>query len=311
MAFKNIERKIEVFRRAVVPERIEFGPAKIGKILLAVDIHACSFESSESTVLLTSYLARRFNATVSVVCVAMSEEETEESDSAVFRAVELLASQGIGVEGSRGEGYPSENILRLAEKEEASLIIIPTPYAEKAEKPCVESLGTTVDIVLQRASCPTMLVKSPVQKPKDAVKNILLPIQSLEEYKAAEWALTLAEDDFRLLLLNVVDKSSVETAKEIAERLLEAEIDEDSTAEMLRKDVSTLMANIARRGHEKGIGIERRFRVGDEVTVTLEEMEKERSSMLILAAKPEKGNTIGSKVENLVRLSSIPILVVK
>jgi hypothetical protein len=71
------------------------------------------------------------------------------------------------------------------------------------------------------------------------------------------------------------------------------------------------MANIARRGHEKGIGIERRFRVGDEVTVTLEEMEKERSSMLILAAKPEKGNTIGSKVENLVRLSSIPILVVK
>jgi nucleotide-binding universal stress UspA family protein len=208
MAFKNIERKIEVFRRAVVPERIEFGPAKIGKILLAVDIHACSFESSESTVLLTLYLARRFNATVSVVCVAMSEEETEESDSAVFRAVELLASQGIGVEGSRGEGYPSENILRLAEKEEASLIIIPTPYAEKAEKPCVESLGTTVDIVLQRASCPTMLVKSPVQKPKDAVKNILLPIQSLEEYKAAEWALTLAEDDFRLLLLNVVDKSS-------------------------------------------------------------------------------------------------------
>jgi nucleotide-binding universal stress UspA family protein len=311
MAFKDIERKIEVFRRAVVPERIEFGPAKIGKLLLAVDIHACSYESSESTVLLTSYLARRFNATVSVVCVATSEEEIEESDSTVFRAVELLAYQGIGVEGSRGEGYPSENILRLAEKEEASVIIIPTPYAEKVEKPSVESLGTTIDIVLQRASCPTMLVKSPVQKPKDIVKNILLPIQSLEEYKAAKWALTLAEDDSRLLLLNVVAKSSVKTAKEIAERLLEAEIDEDSIAEILRKDVSTLMANIARRGHEKGIRIERRFRVGEETTVTLEEMEKERSSMLILSTKPEKGNTIGSKVENLVRLSSIPILIVK
>ena len=294
LASEDIERKIEVFRRAIVPERMEFEQVKIGKILLAVDMHACACESSESAVLLTSYLARRFNVTVYVVCVATSGEETEESDSAVFRAVELLASQGIKVEGSCGEGSPSENILGIAEKEEASLIIIPTPYAEKAEKPCVESLGTTLDIVLQRATCPTMLVKASVQEPEDIVKSILLPIQSVEEYKAAEWALTLAESDSRLLLLNVVERSSVETTKEIAEKLLEAEIDEDSIERMLRKDVSNLMVNIASRGHEKGIRIERRFRVGDEITITLEEMDKEKGSMLVLAAKPEKGNTIGS-----------------
>ena len=112
-------------------------------------------------------------------------------------------------------------------------------------------------------------------------------------------------------MLNVVDRSFVETTKEIVERLFEADINDVSIERILGKDISNLIANIATSGKEKGIKIERRFRVLDEATVTIEEIEKEKNSMLILAAKPEIGNRIGSTVENLARLSSIPVLIIK
>jgi nucleotide-binding universal stress UspA family protein len=311
LSSEDIEKKIEMFRKAIVPERIEFKQAKIEKILLAVDIHSYAFESNKSAVLLTSYLARRFKAKVYVVCVATTTEEIKKSDSTVFKAVELLDSQGIIVEGSCDEGYPSENILRLADREKPSVIIIPTPYAEKSEKPSIESLGTTVDIVLKRAPCPTILVKATVQKPENIMKVILLPINSVEEYTAAEWALTLVDYDSKIVLLNVVDKSSVKNTKEIAEELLEAKLDEDSIEGLIRKNVDILMGSISRRGHEESIRIERKFRSGDMTSVTLEEIQKEKSTILILSTKPETGNTIGSKVENIARLSSVPVLIVK
>jgi nucleotide-binding universal stress UspA family protein len=308
---EEIEKKINVFQRARAVERIRFKTVNIEKILLAIDIHTYAYETSNSALMLTSYLAKRFNAVVSLICVAVSEEETNKSNSTILRAVELLKSQRIKVEGSCGEGYPSENILRLAEKEKASIIIIPTPYAEKAEKPCIESLGTTADIVLKRAICPVILVKNPIKQPEDIMKNIILPIHSFEDFKAADWAFTLAEDNSRILLLNVVERSFVETTKEIVERLFEADINDISIERILGKDISNLLANITTRGKEKGIKIERRFRVLDEVTITIEEIEKEKNSMLILTAKPEIGNTIGSTVENLARLSSIPVLIIK
>jgi nucleotide-binding universal stress UspA family protein len=241
-------------------------------------------------------------------------EEIEEADTAVFRAVESLTSEGIVVEGNCSKGYPSETILKRCEREKSNVIIIPTPYFEKAEKPGVHSLGATVDILLKKAPCPTILVKTPIQKPENITKKILLPIQSMKDYRVAKWALTLAEKNSKLLLLNVVEKTAVEKAKEIAEKFLEAKLDEGSISYIerkLHKDGGNLMVNIARKGQEKGIDIKRRIKVGDETAVTFEEMEKERISMLILAAKPEKGNTIGLKVENLARLSSIPVLIIK
>jgi nucleotide-binding universal stress UspA family protein len=308
---EEIEKKISVFQRARVVERIEFETVNIEKLILAIDIPTFAYERSNSALMLASYLAKRFNAVVSLICVTVSEEEYNESNSTILRAVELLKSQGIKVEGSCGEGYPSENILTLAEKEKASIIIIPTPYAEKAERPCVESLGTTVDIVLKRAICPVILVKNPIEQPEDIMKNIILPIHSFEDFKAVEWAFTLAEDDSRILLLNVVDKSFVETTKEIAERLFEADINDISIERILGKDISNLLANIATKGKEKGVKIERQFRVLQEVIVTNKEIEKDKNSMLILMTKPEIGNTIGSTVENLARLSSIPVLIIK
>jgi nucleotide-binding universal stress UspA family protein len=293
LTYESVEKKIEVFRKAILPERIDFESKKIIRLLLAVDIHAYSCEASESALLLTSYLANRFNAKVFVVCIAPSGEETEESSSKVNSAVELLVSQDIIAEGICGEGFPSENILRFAEKEMIDCIIIPTPYAEKTEKPCIESLGTTVDIVLQRAPCSIMLVKGSVQEPETVVKNILLSIQSVKEYMVAEWALTLVDEDSKILLLNVVDKSLVKNTKDVVEKLLKSKIIEDSIEGMLQKDVNTLMVNIAKKGHEKRITVKRRFRVGEEVNITLEEMKKEGSSMLILATKPNKVNKVG------------------
>jgi len=133
-------------------------------------------------------------AEVSVVCVATSTEEIENSPTLVSKAVEFLASQWITVKGRCREGYPSEHILKLAEEEKSGLIVIPSPYAEKAEKQCIESLGTTVEVVLRRASCPVILVRNLIPAPEEATKAILLPIHSVKAYRAAEWALALAEE---------------------------------------------------------------------------------------------------------------------
>lgn len=307
---KELERLIELYEGVVVPEKIRLIPKRIGKILLAID----RSEISRSAVALTSHLAETLKAEVSIILVARPEAKkasVKEAGSILSEAEKALRLRAITATRCLKRGSPSEEVLKHADEYEPDLIILPSPYAERTEDVGEDSLGTVTDVILRRSPKSTILVRKPIPTPERVTKSIILRIGSVKEYKAVENALALAEEGATLLLLHVVGRRLVEETKAIAEELLEIKTDRAALESFLRKDARVLLASASTEARKRGVNVRRRYRVGDPVEITLEEIEKGGCALLVVSTQPAEKDVIGAAAYSMARTSSIPILIVK
>jgi nucleotide-binding universal stress UspA family protein len=142
------------------------------------------------------------------------------------------------------------------------------------------------------------------------VKSVLLIIDSTKTIKAAEWALTLAERGSKITLFSVTEKETIEKVEEIAQSLLDSEIDKGILERLHIKKFQALITGVVSETETKGIEVEKKHLVGDRIKLTLEETKKNHT-LLILTTSLEQYNILDNEVENLARLSRIPVLIVK
>jgi anion-transporting ArsA/GET3 family ATPase len=142
------------------------------------------------------------------------------------------------------------------------------------------------------------------------MNSILLIIDSNKTIKAAEWALTLAKDKTKMMLLSITEKDTIEKVEELAESLLESEIDKDIVKKIHQEENQDLINGIFHEAKSKGTKIEKKHIIGDKIRLILEEA-KEKSTILILATTLEQNNVFENEVENICRLIQIPILIIK
>jgi nucleotide-binding universal stress UspA family protein len=306
----KIEKKIKIFEKAVDTKKLKFETKKIERIFLAIDAHFEASEISENALQITLNLAKRFQAKVYIACIAPTSEELKISEKLVKKALQLLESENIAVTGSCGFGHPSENILELSKQFNPNLIVISTPYGERTETFNIESLGTTVDLIIRKSPYPILLVRKPIFPPTEIMKSILLIIDSIKTIQAAEWALTLAENNSKIMILSITEKETMEKVEELAESLLDSEIDKDIVERLHRWEIRTLINGIISEAETKELKVEKKLLIGDRIKLTLEEA-KEKHTVLICATTLEQDNVLENEVENLARLSRIPILIVK
>jgi len=76
------------------------------------------------------------------------------------------------------------------------------------------------------------------------------------------------------------------------------------------KEFQALITGVVSETETRGIEVEKKHLVGDRIKLTLEET-KENHTILILTTSLEQYNILDNEVENLARLSRIPILIVK
>jgi nucleotide-binding universal stress UspA family protein len=306
----KIEEKIKIFEKAVDIKKIKLNPIEIRRIFLAIDAHSEAVEINENALQITSNLAKKHHTEVFIACIAPTNEEIKISEELVKKAVTILEKENIKVIGTCEFGHPSEKILEITNLYNPNLIILPTPYGERSEPFDIDSLGTSVDMVLRKSPIPTLLVRKRKHPANEILNSILLVIESNKSIKAAEWALSLAKTDSKIMLLTMTEKDIIEKVEEIAESVLESDIDKEFIEHFHKKESLDLTNKIIDESRQKDIKIEKKHIIGDKIRLILNQT-KEKHTMLILATSLEKNNVLSNEVENICRLIRIPILIVK
>jgi len=307
---EKVDEKIKMFERASISGEFTLNPPRIERIFLAIDSHMDASEISEHAIQITLGLAMRFRAKVYIVCIAPSSKELSVSERLINEAVKLLESLNVSVIGVCGIGRPSEHILELSREFNPSLIVMSIPYGERFETFDIESLGATGDLVLRKSPFPILFVRKPRYKPKDVTKNMLVILDKMEHLRAAEFALTLAERGSNIKLLSIVEKETVEKVKDLVQTFTDSEIRLAVLEDIHKREIQPLIAVMVDEAKTRGFDFERIYRVGKRVKIILGEL-KHKHTIILASSSLVEGDILDSEVENLVRFSKIPVLIVK
>jgi nucleotide-binding universal stress UspA family protein len=307
---EKVDEKIKMFERASITGELKLRAPSIERIFLAIDSHLDASEISENAIQITVALAMRFRAEVYIACIAPSSEELKVSERLTNESVERLESLNVSVIGGCTIGRPSEHILELSKHFNPSLIVMPIPYGERSETFDIESLGATVDLIIRKSPFPILFVRKPIYKPKDIAKNILVIIDKLQHLRGAEVALTLGERGSTIKLLSITEKEKVETAKVLAQTIVDSEIGAGVLENAHKLEIQPLISVMNDEAKTRGINLERIHHVGNRVKMILNEL-KYKHTIIVASTSLIGGNILDSEVENLVRFSKIPVLIVK
>ena len=307
---EKVDEKIKMFERASITGELTLNPPSVERIFLAIDSHIEASEISETAIQITVALAMRFKAEVYIACIAPSPEELSISERLTNKSVKLLESLKVSVIGGCSIGRPSEHILELSEQFNPSLIVMPIPYGERSETFDIESLGSTVDLIIRKSPYPILFVRKLKFNPKDITKNILVILDKLEHLRGAEFALTLAEKGSTIKLLSITEKEKVETAKVLAQTIIDSKIGSGVLENAHKLEIQPLISVMVDEGKTRGVNIERTYRLGNRVKLILNEL-KHKHTIIVSSTSLGRDNILDSEVENLVRFSKIPVLIVK
>jgi nucleotide-binding universal stress UspA family protein len=305
----KIEKKIKKFEQALIPEKETFVLPKIKSILLALDAHEWIIESSRQSYKVACELSQRNDAVVTIICMAITQEEHAISEKLVNEAVDYLTKRNVNSQGFCIVGSPSVSILKLLEEESIDLLVLPSPFAERVEKDNEFSLGATVEILLNKSKVPLLLLTELGDTSEKISERILLPVQGKDDVLSIEWALALSSEVTRLNILNTVRTESIEVIKGVSQDILDEDINERLIEISLRKYTTSLLNVLKSGANEIDIDFIVLERVGDLVDVITDELVHGKTTLLIVNSKMSLEN--GSVLVKLAKKYSVPLLITR
>ncbi len=135
----------------------------------------------------------------------MFEEQREVAEAELKKAGERARAGGLTVETTMKGGHPAREILALADRAQADMLVIGTHGRGGVEHLL---LGSVAEKIMRKASCPVLVVPPGAPGDSDALfSRILCPIDgSAASAHALNYALSLArETDGHVTLLYVVE----------------------------------------------------------------------------------------------------------
>ncbi|MGD9851170.1 MAG: universal stress protein [Nitrospirales bacterium] len=111
------------------------------------------------------------------LAVTVERAMKEEGERMIEQAVSLLPLHIGRTEKRLESGSPAEVVLRIAQEQEADLIVLGARGLGKIRE---QMFGSVSHRVMTQAKCATLIVKKPVR----AIQNVLVPIESQEDADA-------------------------------------------------------------------------------------------------------------------------------
>jgi len=108
------------------------------------------------------------------LAVTVERAMKEEGNRIIEQAVSLLPLHVGKTEQRLESGSPAEVVLRIAQEQEADLIVLGARGLGKIRE---QVFGSVSHRVMTQAKCATLIVKTPVR----AIQNVLVPIESQED----------------------------------------------------------------------------------------------------------------------------------
>ena len=135
----------------------------------------------------------------------MFEEQRQVADAELVKAGDRARAGGLTVETTMKGGHPAREILALADRAQADMLVIGTHGRGGVEHLL---LGSVAEKIMRKASCPVLVVPPGAPGESDALfSRILCPIDgSAASAHALTYALSLAQEtDGHVTLLYVVE----------------------------------------------------------------------------------------------------------
>ena len=221
---EDVERSMEMFRRAQVGEVSAVEPIRPERLLLVLDASS----QDKTGIVLAGGLQRRFAAALDV----MDGRENVTSNALAETVAQTLTGRVVPKLG--GDSYAQ--ILEAINQTDCNLVIVPCPFARDLETLGSDSTGTVVDVLLSRSAVPLLIVREdfPPQNPPFA--HVLMVLIGDDEAAplAARWATGLVKTSGNLELLLVLEEEVLQNVRELM-RWLEpnVEISPEKLAEAL------------------------------------------------------------------------------
>jgi nucleotide-binding universal stress UspA family protein len=267
---------------AFVPDKESIVLPRLNSILVALDSHDWVEKSSRFSYSLAAELSVLHGAYTQIVCMAVNQDEFEKSENLVDEAVEFFKSRNIDCNGICIIGSPSSNILKLVDDESHDIVILPSPYAERIEKDNLDSLGTTVEIILNNSPVPVLLVPEPKIRTGKISDRILLYLAGKDDIAIVEWGLLFSDEDTSIQALNIIRKDLVDDVIEVSQDLLNQEIDENLVEFSLKKNRSAIISAFRDVAKEMKLDLSTSECVGDPIMCLEEKAANNDLSLIVL-----------------------------
>jgi nucleotide-binding universal stress UspA family protein len=294
---------------AFVPDKESIVLPRLNSILVALDAHDWIEKSSRSSYSLAAELSVLHGAYTQIVCMAVNQDEFEMSENLVDEAVEFFKSKNVDCNGICIIGSPSSNILKLVDDESHDIIILPSPYAERIEKDNLDSLGSTVEIILNNSPVPVLLVPEPKIRAQKISDRILFYLSGKDDIAIVEWGLLFSDEDTSIQALNIIRKDLVDDVIEVSKDLLNQEIDENLVEFSFKKNTSAIISAFRDVAKEMKLDLSTSECVGDPIMCLEEKVAKNDLSLIVMDY-----STAIEDGANLVKYSKkekTPILIIK
>jgi len=207
-----------------------------------------------------------------------------------------------------GSGDAASRILAAREHSGAGLVLMPAPYLEDIGALGRDSVGSTSELVLARASVPVLFVREPRKEVESFVHRPLLAVtvQQPEAVKAAALAFELAKGgDLRLLF--VVDTHAIAQARAVLGHT-EALSEEHLLAEA-KAHSGSFVAACQHHANRLGAKLSVDFMIGRESDLLRQESERD-ARLLVIASPQDRDHPMYSRALSILRQSPLPVLIV-
>lgn len=292
---------MDAFQEAL-QERVDLPIPEVATILVVPD----GSHQDDLVLALAPLLARRLDARV-VLAGALADGAAPSARAYLEEVQERLLARDLRTEVAWAEGEVSfDRILRAREETGADLVVLPAPYLRELETLGEDSVGTNLDVLLNRCPVPILVIRDPAFDAEAVLDTVTLLVFDTDPWSVASagWALRLARGA-RLRTLAFVEEEVVQVVRETL-----AHGGSDEAARRLARGLVPLVSAVLRRCEEEGLGSDADYVVGSLVDLVRERLRGE-PTLLVIRGYGARDVPREKVARDLVLQSRVPVLVVK
>lgn len=303
----DIERSMDLFKRADVGEVMPLEPLPPKSILLALD----GSSQDAAGVLMATQLSERLESEVSYIYVPPTEGQ--QLDEQIVQSLTDLGASAVAMEVSPADEPPPnyDQILAAAEQSGVDLVIAPCPFARDFESLGEDSTGTVVDVLTARLKVPFITIRRPDATGRDPSRHLRLILTggNPAAEMAARRALGMLHPDGRLELLLLVEESFYANFKQVMQEIQpDKEFDWEDLEHALAKSYGKLHAGLQHASLDRGFTYELLIRhEGDVQPITPEDPVTHPALMVLAVVRGQHDSE--SEAQDFIRRSPHPVMI--
>jgi len=313
---KTREELIEKFMEEVSRVKPAFEVLKVVPTIPEIRrimIIISDFEKHNNAILTGEFLAKKFNAEISVISLIDAVRErpedlpelVEKTKNEVHRAAKHIVVEGISLSGEVvKEGIVSEKLAEAIKEEKAELVVVPKHYGEVMPPKEEEiRLGMVTEHLIWRMQLPVMVVEEGVETSGETFNKVVILIKGTEKkLDNLGYGVALAKPDGKIYLLSVIDAEEVQLRAEASGKSI------TNVADELKKSREELLAVAAKNIRNLGIkDVEIRVKVGSPVEEILREL-KDIGGIIVINKAAEEIDKLGRVAEYIVKKCNLVLL---